>query len=180
MELLNNISQILTTLFCWWFTVTPYEQAIHIRRGKLKAIRTSGLYFKIPFIDTIYIQTTRLRMIDGSMQTLTSKDGVTITIRCNFGYSIKDINKLYQTLYHPDMTLGSLIQGKIGEIVRNNESKNITPSLIESSVLESIHTEDYGLANTIIRIGTFAIVKTFRLIQDGSYIYENTKMEAIK
>jgi regulator of protease activity HflC (stomatin/prohibitin superfamily) len=180
MELINNISQLFSTLFCWWYTVSPWEQAIHIRRGKLKAIRQGGLYFKIPFIDVVYVQTTRLRMIDGSMQTLTSKDGVTITIKCSFGYAIKDINKIYETLYHQDMTLGSLIQGTIGEIIRTTDSKEITPKKIEQEVLKIVDANKYGLKDCLIRITTFAIVKTFRLIQDSSGLYENTIMTPIK
>jgi hypothetical protein len=180
MEWLNNLSQLITTLFSWWFVVAPWEQAIHTRKGRLKKICTGGLYFRIPFIDAVYTQTSKLRMLDGPMQTLTSRDGQAMTIKCVYGYAISDIYKLYCTLYHPDMTLGSMIAGKIGETVRSNDANAISPKMLEEEVLKLVKSDEYGLSGIVVRVSTFAIVKTFRLIQDGSTIYENTSMAPIK
>lgn len=180
MELVNTITAFLAKLFQWWFTVMPWEQALLIRNGNRVRLLAAGIYLKIPFIDSVYIQTTRMRMIDTPMQTMSTKDGNTITIKSAIGYTISDIQILYNTLYHPEMTLNSMAMGFVGEFVRDNLIDEITPTKIEQFVGSKINAADYGLKNLTIRITTFAVVKTFRLIQDGSGLYENLNMEPKK
>jgi regulator of protease activity HflC (stomatin/prohibitin superfamily) len=180
MELLNSITVFLTKLFQWWFTVMPWEQAILIRRGKRTRLLSAGLYLKIPFVDTVYVQTTRMRMIDTPMQTMSTKDGNTVTIKSAIGYTIENIQTLYTTLYHPEMTLNSMAMGYVGEFVRNNEIAAISPSEIEKYVNEKIIAGQYGLKDLNIRVTTFAAVKTFRLIQDSSGLYEQLNMDPKK
>ena len=74
MEIVNQIFVFIGKLFEWWFTVMPWEQAIFIRAGKGERVLGKGLYFKIPFIDRVYIQQTRLRIIDLPVQTVSTLD----------------------------------------------------------------------------------------------------------
>jgi hypothetical protein len=180
MEILNTIAAFLNKLFQWWFTVMPWEQAIRIRRGRTTRLLGAGLYLKVPFIDAVYIQTTRMRMVDMPIQTVSTQDGTTLTIKAVIGYSIKDVQLLYNTLYHPEMTLNSMAMGHIGEYVRGNSIANISPLKIEEFVNSKIIASDYGLDKMTIRITTFAGVKTFRLIQDHSGMYEGLNMEPKK
>lgn len=180
MELVNTITAFLVKIFQWWFTVMPWEQAILIRKGKNVRLLNAGIYLKIPFIDTVYLQTTRMRMFDSAMQTVSTKSGETVTIKSAIGYTINDIQTLYNTLYHPEITLNSMAMGFIGEFVRDNVINEIYPSVIEEFVNSKINASEYGLKNLTVRVTTFAIVKTFRLIQDGSYIAEGLNMEPKK
>ena len=158
----------------------PWEQALLIRKGKNVRLLSAGIYLKIPFIDTVYVQTTRMRMIDTPMQTISTKDGNTLTIKCAIGYVISDIRVLYSSLYHPEMTLNSMAMGFVGEFVRGHYIADVNPQSIEQYVGEKIQAVNYGLANLSIKITTFAIVKTFRLIQDGSGFYDSLNMEPKK
>lgn len=176
MNLLNSIADFLGRLLNWWYTVMPWEQAIHVRWGEKSKVKGPGFYWQIPFVDKIFIQTTRMRMVDVPMQTMSTKDGSTVTIKSCYGYSIADIEKLYQTLYHPEMTLSSMVQGKIGEYIRENLVTDITPGKIEEEVNGIIKSEEYGLKDVTVRITTFAIVKTYRLMQDGSNMYDGLNM----
>lgn len=180
MEVINSIAAFISKLFQWWFTVMPWEQAIHVRRGNRVHLRGAGLYFKIPFIDSVYIQTTRMRMVDTPMQTMSTKDGQTITIKSALGYTIADIRALYDTLFHPEMTLNSMVMGYISEYVRANNVADISPSNIELTLLGKIDEAKYGLKDVTVKITTFAVVKTYRLIQDGSSLYEGLNMDSKK
>jgi regulator of protease activity HflC (stomatin/prohibitin superfamily) len=180
MELLNSITAFLTKLFQWWFTVMPWEQALLIRRGKTVRLLGAGLYFKIPFIDTVYLQTTRMRMVDTPMQTISTKDGSTITIKLAIGYRIDNIQTLYNKLYHPEMTINSMAMGFVGEYVRDNDLTEITPLNVEKFVNKGISAESFGLNDLNVKITTFATVQTYRLIQDGSSLYEGLNMEPKK
>lgn len=158
----------------------PWEQAIRVRRGKNAKLLGAGLYLKIPFVDTVYIQTTRMRMIDTPMQTMSTKDGNTITIKAAIGYTIDNIQTLYATLYHPEMTLNSMAMGAVGEFVRSTPMEEVSPTEIETFVSQKIDADKYGLKDLRFKITTFATVKTFRLIQDGSGFYEGLSMEPKK
>ena len=91
MEAVNQIIQFIKQLFSWWFIVTPWEQAVFVRLGKNVKVLHGGFYFKIPFIDQVYIQSIRLRAIDMPIQTISTKDGKTITIKSVMNYAINDI-----------------------------------------------------------------------------------------
>ena len=176
MELINTIAQFINKLFQWWFLVMPWEQAIFIRAGKRVRLVGAGIYFRIPFIDAVYVQTTRMRMMESAMQTISTKDGSSITIKSAIGYTIKDVMLVYNTLYHPEMTISSMVMGEIGEYLRINNIEDITPIKIEEFVNKKINGSQYGLSDLNVKITTFAIVKTFRLIQDGSYMNEGLNM----
>ena len=180
MEMINQIFGFIGKLFEWWFIVMPWEQALHIRKGKNVRLLGAGIYLRVPFIDTVYTQTTRMRVVDLPMQTISTKDGNTLSLKSVIGYTIADIQVLYNTLYHPEMTLSSMAMGYIGEFTREREIREITPPEIEKFVNSKIIASDYGLKDLHIRITTFAIVRTYRLIQDGSYLGEGLNMAPIK
>lgn len=180
MEILNSIAAFIQKLFQWWFLVMPWEQAIQVRRGNIVKLREAGIYFRIPFIDNIYVQTTRMRMIDTPMQTVSTLDGHTLTIKATIGYTICDIEKLYNSLYHPEMTLCSMAMGCVGEYIRDKKVEEVSPALIERHTNDTLTQTKFGLRDVQLKITTFAVVKTFRLIQDGSGLYEQLSMVPVK
>lgn len=177
MNILNAIVDFISKLLNWWFIVMPWEQSIHVRLGKKSKVKGPGFYWQIPFIDKVFVQTTRMRMIDVAMQTMSTKDGSTVTVKSCLGYSIDNIEHLYKTLYHPEVTLCSMVQGKIGEYIRENLIADISPAKIEASVNEIIKNPTFGLKDINVRITTFAIVKTYRIMQDYSGLTEGLNME---
>ena len=63
------------------------------------------VHFRIPIFDKFYVQSTRLRVLITSRQTLMTRDGKTVTLSGMPGYSIVDVMMLHQTLYHAEDTL---------------------------------------------------------------------------
>ncbi len=174
MEAVNQIFIFIGKLLGWWFTVMPWEQAIHVKRGKKARLRGKGLYFKIPFVDSVFIQTVRTRMIDVPVQTVTTTDGKSITIKSTVNYSIGDMYKLYNTISHPENSLSGMVMSGLSEFIRSVESKDATPGAAEKYINGKINAAEYGLKDISIRITSWADVKTFRLIQDHSGFYEET------
>lgn len=168
MEVFNVIIGFISKLFQWWYTVMPWEQAIHVHRGNKQKIRGGGMYFKIPFVDVVYIQTCRKRMMEIPMQSMTTKDGQVITVKSNLGYSISNITLLFQTLAHPEVTLGSMAMGFVSEYIRERDSRQLNPLDLENYVKDNIKGEAYGLSGIDIKITTFAIVRVIRIMQDSS------------
>lgn len=176
MEVVNQILGFISNFFTWWYTVMTWEQAIFIRAGKNPKVVNNGMYFKIPFIDRVYIQQIRLRVIDMPIQTVSTQDGKTITIKAMVGYSIKDMLKMYNSISHPEMTLSGIIMGGIADHIKNKQSSEISPLKVEEFLIEKLKETDFGLGDLSIKITSWAEVRTYRLIQDQSWMGENLKM----
>jgi len=176
---MNQIQQFLEYIFQAfkiWVIVQPWEAGLRVRNGKHIKKLDKGIYFKLPYFDSVYVQEIRLRVREMPMQTLTSKDLKTITLNSAMGYSIADVEKLYQTLYRPEMTLQNIAMSAIAEVLHTTNSDEISPALLEGKVLEKLKADDYGLNYEYFKITNFAVVKTFRLIQDQSWVSEGFSM----
>lgn len=164
-----------------WIIIQPWEQGLIVRKGKRIRKVSGGIYFKIPYIDSVYVQENRTRMVQICIQTLTTKDIKTVTLNSAFGYRITDLEKLYDSLYHPEGTLTNMAMGYVSDFVWSKNINEITPLSIEKFVLEKLNQEDYGLEFEYFKITNFASVKTFRLIQDGqSWTDNNLKLDEKK
>jgi hypothetical protein len=167
MNWLRELMEYLSHVFKWWVIVLPWQQGIRIRLGKHETLLNKGMYLRIPVIDTVFIQNKRIKYIQIPTQTLTTKDEKTITISGAIAFEVMDIRKLYNTISNPDSTLTGIAMSKIAEWISTNFTVNCTPDKLHSNV--QIDGDAYGLQATI-KITGFAIVKTFRIIQDGSWL----------
>jgi hypothetical protein len=169
MTYIDAILNFVSKPFQWWITITPWEQAIRVRLGSRLKKLNAGFHFKVPFIDVFYIQTTRLRVISLPLQTMSTKDKVTITVTVALGYSITDIQELYRTLYQPEATIQNMVSGVIAEYISENELAYCIPAALEPYVSGKLKDIDkYGVKIEYFKVTGFMNVRTYRLIQDGS------------
>jgi len=160
--------------------VQPWETGIRVRNGtKIKKLN-KGIYFKFPYFDSVFIQESRLRIVSLPVQTLTTTDLKTITLNGAIGYAINDVEKLYSSLYHPEITIQNLAMSELTDFIYKNNIQEINPKLIQKSILENLKKLDYGITFEYFKITNFAVVKTFRLIQDQSWISEGLNMDKKK
>ena len=163
-----------------WIIVQPWQTALIVRNGiKIREV-SAGIYFRLPYFDSVFIQENRLRVNTMAIQTLTTKDLKTISLNSSIGYSIDSIQKLYKTLYHPEITISNMAMSEIAAFVFERNLDEITPKLIEEAILTKLKNEDFGLHFEYFRISNFAVVKTFRLIQDQSWLCEGLSMNEKK
>jgi regulator of protease activity HflC (stomatin/prohibitin superfamily) len=114
-----------------------------------------------------------LRIVSIPIQTVTTKDFKTITMDSAIGYSIVDIKKLYETLYYPEITIINIVMSEVSKVIYSNNLDEISISNIEDEILEKLHILDYGLKFESYKIKTFAVVRTYRIINDQSWVSEN-------
>ena len=176
MNFVKDIIDYITKLFTWWIVVMPWEQGLRVTLGKKVMVINEGIWLRVPLIHKCYVQEKRLRVISLPIQTISTKDGHAITVSCSAGYSIIDIFKLYNTLYQPDLTIGNIIATKIATHISGLEMSECHPKVIEDAINDGMKEVDYGLKFEHVRIVNFASVKTFRLIQDQSYMYEGLSL----
>lgn len=176
MNYIKETLEYLTRFFQWWVIVQPWERAVRTRFGKKAITLTPGTHFRIPFFDIIYIQTIRLRVVSMPLQTVTTKDGQTVTIASAVGYSICDIEKLYNSLFHPESTICNIVLSEISEYVYTHSLQECSPKSIEALIIDKLNSENYGIKYQYIKIVGYAVVKTYRLIQDSHWTPNDLSM----
>ncbi len=177
MNIFTEIFKWFTELFKWWFVVLPWEQGLRVRLGKHPVILGPGIHLKVPLYHTAYKQTTRMRMLRLSMQTVTTRDKISLSIVCSMGYTIQDVLTLYKSLHHPEGTLANLVQSRVAEFVSTNTLDNCTPEGIEKYINDNINLEKYGLGNGYFKVTNYAAVKTIRLLQDQNWIADDLQLD---
>lgn len=170
---IRELLDYILNVFKFWIIIQPWERAIRTRFGKHQKLLTAGTHFRIPFMDNFYIQCVRLRVVNLPMQNLTSKDFKTITLNGSCGYEISNIETLYNTMYEPEATISNIIMGTIADYIYTNNVADIKPEDVEREVIKKLNLSKYGLNVSYFKMVNFAVVRTYRLIQDQSFIYKS-------
>jgi len=156
-------------IFIWWTVVQPWEGAIRVRFGRHTKTLSPGVHLRIPYVDSIYRQTIRLRFCMMGVQTLSTKDGKTVTLAASVGYKISDVGKLYDTLHHAEETIRQLAMSEIARFIQCRPIEECSPGEIENAVSKTLCLDQYGITSDGIRLTDFAVVRTYRLINDQRY-----------
>lgn len=174
MNQVKEFFEYIFNSFKFLVIVQPWEKGIRVRSGKTIKKLNPGIFFKIPYVDSVYVQEVRLRVSTLPIQTLTGKDSKSLTINSALGYSITDIEKLYNTLFHPEATVQNIAMASVSEYISKSEVSKINVSDLEIYVLKELNRSDYGLKFEYFKITNFAVARAFRLIQDGQSWVDNT------
>lgn len=162
-----------------WVTVKPWEQGVRVRLGKRTRLLRSGVFLKIPFIDTATVYPIRKRTAYAPLQTLRSRDQKTVTIGLIVQYRIADLLMVLDTLHNPEATLVHMSQGVVSDFVSTTDAGDLRPDLITKAVIEKVQPSQYGVEDFGILVSDNADLsqRTFRILQEGRYSDERTTME---
>lgn len=152
-------------VFRWWVTVAPWEQALRVRLGKNVEVLKAGVHLRVPWVDRIYRQSTRRRLSTVPTQTVTTRDGKTLTLSCAVGYAIGDIKALYNTVHQPQDTIETEFQAAVARFVARSTLSECTTEALVKSCLEDVNLERYGLVDVEFHVTDFAVVRAYRLMQ---------------
>jgi hypothetical protein len=177
---IRELLDYILNVFKFWIIIQPWEQSVRTRFGKHKKILYAGIHFRIPFMDGFYIQCVRLRVANLSMQNLTTKDLKTVTLSGSIGYEILNIETLYSTMYEPESTISGIAMGAVADYVYSHESGHINMLDLENTVLKALDLNKYGINVSYYKLTNFAVVRTYRLIQDQSMIYRSEILNVSK
>jgi len=108
-----------------FYVVSENEAAVHLRLGKIINTVNSGLFWKIPFIDTIWKQSTSIRSYM-QLQDIITKDGISCKIGITILYRIESVKTVYLTFKDAyDQCVDELISKVIKKIAVECECSNI-------------------------------------------------------
>lgn len=180
---MNQVKEFIEYIFNAikiWIIIQPWQSGVRVRMGKTIKKLEKGMHFRIPYIDSVFVQETRLRVVDLPMQTITTADEKTITLNSAAGYVIADVEKLYKTLYHPETTIRNIIMSSVGEFCYNKNLTSIDKTTLEQYVLDELNKLEYGVKFEYFKIMNFAVVRTYRLIQDTTWNWEGLNLDTKK
>lgn len=162
--------------FKCWYMVQPWELALRVRLGKKIKEIDAGFHFRIPYFDFVFVQEKRLRVVAMPIQTLYTKDGKVITISGSLGYSIRDLEVLFNTLYQPQTTIINIAMNETSMAVMGLKADNINIQELEELVIKKLNETDYGLDFHYYKTVNFAVLQTFRVIKDTFWIDSDIDM----
>lgn len=162
--MLTTIIQQFVRFFTWWIVVAPWEQAIIVRLGKRVRKVEAGIYLRIPFIDRVFKQSVRRRLNVLRTQTLTTADRHVITLAGAIGFSIGNLELLYDTLESPNDTIENEVCALVSQFIGSKELKECASTDLEKHVMENLHLESYGLKGQEFYVTSFATSKAYRFI----------------
>jgi regulator of protease activity HflC (stomatin/prohibitin superfamily) len=152
-----------------WIVVAPWEQALRIRGGKVAHPLGPGLHFKIPFVDKIYVMSVRARTVMDNGQTLTTKDGKSVTLSLAVTYSIIDLHKLFMSVSNPESTLLNQAQILMANIFAETDSSELRMTILIDKLNEVATKIDWGLGDIKIGLTNFAMIRAYKLINQQTY-----------
>ncbi len=153
-------------IFIWWTVVQPWEQGIRVRLGTKRKKLFPGIHFMVPYVDVIFKQTVRRRYTTFGPISVTTSDGATLTISGALGYTVRDLDLLYDRLQHPEDGIHSIVAGAVTEFVSNHTLEECSPAKVIEGSRPLLHLRRFGLSVAQLVLTSYAKVRTIRLITD--------------
>lgn len=169
MQWFTTAIQSMTRLFKWWVVVACWEQGIRVRLGKNTKRLDPGVHLRIPFLDRIYVQSTRFRVISCPTQSISKRDKSVITFGLAVRYQIQDIVKLYQTAASVEAILLYDAISKASHLVATSDS-DINPASLEEQVNATMSSHEYGLSDVRVSILSFCQARCYRFITGDAWL----------
>lgn len=167
----------MTELFQWllgllkqfriFVIVLPWESVIRCRLGSRVRVWDSGWHFRIPFVDSLSVVNTRLRICNAPMQTLTTADGQSLSVSFSFGFRITDPHAALMRFTEPETSLAGVAQSLVAQFIQDRPLSEIKP-LELSAAMRAVVVGECGDCIEIdyARVVDFVAAPTMRLLQE--------------
>lgn len=151
--------------------VLEYKEGVMFRAGKFKKVWLPGPHLRIPFVDTYYTENVKVDTMRVEEVNITTLDGKTVTIGCEFELNITDIVKAVVNTNDWRSNMHDIAQGILSdnledidwEDIRKKTTKNAIAKKIEQRAIEmGITTHNFNFTDkAITRAITLFNNKTF-------------------
>ncbi len=160
---LQQIAEWLKGLRCWYI-VRPWEEGISVRCGRWVFDALPGLHLRIPFVDEVFVQNTRLRSLNLPVQTVTNREGATITVSAVVQWRISNVKLLYGRVHVPEDWIYNTALSAIAEVMFGMGIDSDPKSIGDAASKALASGIELGLIIESVAITDFARVRTYRLI----------------
>jgi hypothetical protein len=168
-ESMNSFFQWVTDFFRGmkpWVTVMPWERAIRIRLGKHVREFEAGIHFRFPHLDEYVIVNTRLRVVTTGMQTISTRDGKTVSAALSIGFFMENPLESFKKVAFPEPTVAAYGGTLISKYISERNLHEIDLIALREAILGELGTFG-GIRFEFVAVIDFVVVKTYRLLQEG-------------
>jgi regulator of protease activity HflC (stomatin/prohibitin superfamily) len=148
--------------------VEQWNGAVQTRFGKFYKDLKPGIHLKLPFFDGIFETTVITQSVSLPAQTLTTQDEQTIVLKAIIRYHVSDVKKYLTEVEHANVVLVDTTQGMIRDIVEVTDWVNLVD--VNNTITKKVKTfvKRWGISIERITITDLGIVKTYRILGDGT------------
>jgi len=167
-KLISLIQQFIHEL---WpvFIIDEWEEAIVLRAGKFLRTVNPGIYFKIPFFDSVWKHVTITQSIDIPPQSITTADNKNVVVKGIIRFTIVDIKAFLLTITQPQDVLTDTTGGMIRDIIEDTEWVNIID--IDKKLTSEVgkFVKKWGIKVEKVTLTDLQIANSIRIIQDATH-----------
>src|SRR3970040_188106 len=149
-----------------WVIVVPWEVAIRIRLGKFTRPLGPGLHLRFPYLDEFIIGNTRMRIATTTLQTISTRDRHAISLAASIGFRVSSPLDSFMRSQEPNNTISAYAMTLITEYILAKTLQEVTVTELRDIVLKGLRDFGAGMEFEFVAITDFAVVKTFRLLQE--------------
>jgi len=145
--------------------VNEFEHGVILRFGKYKKTVEAGMVWKIPFFDNVMLCRNTVTTMGIKNQSLTTVDGLEVTIEAIVKYKISNAKKFLLEVYDADDAINDITQSKIKELVNLStweELRNLKDS--ETKDLIQKESTEWGIKIYYVTITDLVRTRCYKLI----------------
>lgn len=168
--------KVLEFISRFWKDLLPFviieqwNSALHLRFGIFRRTLRPGIYFKIPFLDSIIETAVITQSVNLPAQTLTTLDEQGIVLKAIIRYKVSDVKKYLLSVMHANDVLIDTTQGIIRDIVEITNWEDLVDVNRKLTTEVKTYVKRWGIEIEAITITDLGIVKTFRILGDDKKV----------
>jgi regulator of protease activity HflC (stomatin/prohibitin superfamily) len=149
--------------------IEQWNGAVQLRFGKWVRNLSGGIYFKIPFFDSIIECPVITQSVNLPSQTLTTLDDESIVLKSIIRYRVSNIQTYLLGVMHANDVLIDTTQGIIRDVVEMTTWNDLVDvnSQITNEVKE--YVVRWGIEVEAVTITDLGLVKSFRIFGDETH-----------
>jgi len=149
--------------------IEQWNAAVQLRYGKWIRNLSGGIYFKIPFFDSVIECPVITQSVNLPSQTLTTLDEESIVLKAIIRYRVSNIQTYLLSVMHANDVLIDTTQGIIRDVVE----MTTWPGLVDVNSQITNEVKEYvvkwGIEIEAVTITDLGIVKSFRIFGDEGH-----------
>ena len=169
MSWLELLAHYLRQVWPLWI-VKSFQQGIRFRNGRDVALLRPGVYFAWWWFEEIEAVNVVPRVINLPSQTITTKDGKTVTFSANVEFHIENARAYYCAVYDADHSLRNAAMGHLARKIREwtLDELQTHQSDLERSLERTLTTyvKDWGVVIRDVRLTDLTASRGYRLFAD--------------
>jgi len=164
----DKLFELIKTIWnelVFWIIVSEMESACILRFGKFHRVVKGGIYFKMPFADSVYQCFTVTQTTHLNPQTLTTKDDKSVVVKAIVRFHIDNIQDYTLKVWDAHDAIGDTVQGIINNSVKNLDWEEVLDGIEEDATQKAQEIlSEWGIKVEKITLSDLALIKTIRII----------------